>query len=265
VDAATRIAPLPLAAAADAGEAAVGGKAMGLARLLAVGLPVPDGIVLPVAWAGGAAELAEAVAGLPRPLAVRSSAVGEDASGASAAGQYVTVTGVRTDAALADAVDRCLASAGSERVRAYRGEAGTAPMAVVVQHQVQAGRAGVAFSIDPVSGRREEAVVEAVFGLGEGLVGGLVSPDRFRVGGDGAVRARVADKPVAVDAAGRPRRLPRERRVARTLRDDEVRAVVELVRRAEAGFGGRVDVEFAFEGPRLWLLQCRPVTAAGAA
>jgi pyruvate,water dikinase len=264
VDAATRIAPVPLAAAAEAGEGAVGGKAMGLSRLLALGLPVPDGVVLPVGWAGGADELAEAVAGLRRPLAVRSSAVGEDASGASAAGQYVTVTGVRSDAALEAAVARCLASAGSQRVRAYRGEAGAGPMAVVVQHQVRAGRSGAAFSIDPVSGRRGEAVVEAVFGLGEGLVGGLVSPDRFRVGPDGAVRARVADKPVAVDAAGRPRRLPPERRLARTLRDDEAHAVVELVRRAEAGFGGPVDVEFAFEGRRLWLLQCRPVTAVGA-
>jgi phosphoenolpyruvate synthase/pyruvate phosphate dikinase len=138
-------------------------------------------------------------------------------------------------------------------------------MAVVVQHQVAAGRSGVAFSLDPVTGRRREVVVEAVFGHGEGIVGGLVDPDRYRVSEAGDVRVRRAEKPVALEPSGRRRRLAAERQLARTLRDDEARAVARLVRAAEAGFGGPVDVEFCFEGARLWLLQCRPVTAVGAA
>jgi phosphoenolpyruvate synthase/pyruvate phosphate dikinase len=263
VDAAAGIAPLPLAAAAEAGEAVVGGKAMGLARLVGMGLPVPEAIVLPVGWSGGDGELAAAVEGVRAPFAVRSSAVGEDSSGHSAAGQFETVSNVRSTAGLAQAVARCLASAHSARAEAYVGE--TAPMAVVVQHQVAAGRSGVAFSLDPVTGRRDEVVVEAVFGHGEGIVGGLVSPDRYRVSDGGAVRGRRAEKPVALEPSGRRRRLSPERQAARTLRDDEAVAVARLVREAEAGFGGPVDVEFCFEGPRLWLLQCRPVTAAGAA
>jgi phosphoenolpyruvate synthase/pyruvate phosphate dikinase len=251
---------LPLAAAAAAGDAAVGGKAMGLAQLVELGLPVPDAVVLPVGWAGGDAELATAVSGLRPPFAVRSSAVGEDSSEHSAAGQYETVTGVRRAGELGPAVARCLASAGSGRVKAYLGGE-TAPMAVLIQHEVAAGRSGVAFSIDPVSGSREDVLVEVVFGHGEGMVGGLVSPDRYRVADDGRVRVRRSVKPVAFDAAGRRRRLPGERWVARTLRDDEAVSVARLVRRAEAGFGRPVDVEFCFEGSRLWLLQCRAVTA----
>jgi pyruvate,water dikinase len=262
VDAAAGIAPLSLAAAAEAGEPVVGGKAMGLARLVALGLPVPDAVVLPVGWAGHEDDLAAAVEGVKPPFAVRSSAVGEDSSGQSAAGQFETVSNVRP-AGLADAVARCLASAHSARAEAYAGE--TAAMAVVVQHQVAAGRSGVAFSLDPVTGRRGEVVVEAVFGHGEGIVGGLVDPDRYRVSDAGDVRVRRAEKPVALEPSGRRRRLAAERQLARTLRDDEARAVARLVRAAEAGFGGPVDVEFCFEGARLWLLQCRPVTAVGAA
>jgi rifampicin phosphotransferase len=254
---------LPLAAAAAAGDAAVGGKAMGLAQLVELGLPVPDAVVLPVGWSGGDDELVEAVTGLRPPFAVRSSAVGEDSPDHSAAGQYETVTGVRPEE-LGPAVARCLASAGSGRAMAYRG-GGAAPMAVVIQHQVAAGRSGVAFSVDPITGRRDEVLVEAVFGHGEGMVGGLVSPDRYRIADDGRVRVRRSVKPVAMEPSGRRRRLPAERQAARTLRDDEAVAVARLVRQAEAGFGGPVDVEFCFEGARLWLLQCRPVTAVGAA
>jgi pyruvate,water dikinase len=263
VDAAAGIAPLSLAVAAEAGEETVGGKAMGLARLVALGLPVPDAVVLPVGWAGGDANLAAAVEGLRPPFAVRSSAVGEDSSGLSAAGQFETVSDVRAPARLGAAVARCLASARSARAEAYVGAA--AAMAVVIQHQVAAGRSGVAFSLDPVTGRRDEVVVEVVFGHGEGIVGGLVSPDRYRVSEAGAVRVRRAVKPVAIAPSGRRRKLPPERQAARTLRDDEAVAVARLVREAETGFGGAVDVEFCFEGARLWLLQCRPVTALGAA
>jgi phosphoenolpyruvate synthase/pyruvate phosphate dikinase len=255
---------LPLAAVAAAGDAAVGGKAMGLAQLVELGLPVPDAVVLPVGWTGGDDALEAAVAGLRPPFAVRSSAVGEDSPDHSAAGQYETVTGVRRLEELGPAVARSLASAGSGRALAYRG-GGAAPMAVVIQHEVAAGRSGVAFSVDPVTAQRDEVLVEVVFGHGEGIVGGLVSPDRYRVTDDGRVRVRRSVKPVALEPSGRRRKLPAERQAARTLRDDEAVAVARLVRQVEAGFGGPVDVEFCFEGARLWLLQCRPVTALGAA
>lgn len=207
----------------------IGGKAEGLMRLQALGLPVPPFVVLPV---GG--DLDErTVAKLGEPLAVRSSALGEDAADRSAAGQYETVLDV-TRAALPDAIARVRAS--TERARAY---GGSEDVAVVVQRQVRATRAGVAFSRDPVTGA-EEVVIECALGGGEAIVSGLVTPDRYRVR-DGAVRAR---------ASG----------AVRTLRDDEAGALVALVRRAEDGFGRPVDVEFCFEGREPWLVQCRPIT-----
>jgi pyruvate,water dikinase len=207
----------------------IGGKAEGLARLQELGLPVPPFVAIPV---GGAVDQ-DAVAHLGEPLAVRSSAVGEDAADRSAAGQYETVLGL-TRAELPDAIERVRAS--TDRAHAY---GGSAEVAVVVQRQVRATRAGVAFSRDPVSGA-DEVVIECAPGGGEAVVSGSVTPDRYRVR-DGAVRAR---------AAG----------TVRTLRDDEAQALVELVRRAEAGFDRPVDVEFCFEGRDLWLVQCRPIT-----
>jgi pyruvate,water dikinase len=210
-----------------------GGKAAGLARLVELGLPVPPALVLPV---GAELEDAEAIVRrLGEPLAVRSSAVGEDAADRSAAGQYETVLAVDA-AGLAAAIARVRASAATERARAY-GAGGD--VAVVIQRQVRATRAGVAFSRDPVTGA-DEVLVECALGGGEAVVSGEVTPDRYWVSPAG-VRAR---------AAG----------VVRTLRDDEARRVAEHVRAAEAGFGGAVDVEFCFDGRELWLVQCRPIT-----
>lgn len=207
----------------------IGGKAEGLIRLRELELPVPPFVAVPV----GEEVDEAAVAALGEPLAVRSSAVGEDAADRSAAGQYETVLGV-TQATLRDAVAHVRSS--TARAQAY-GAGGD--VAVVVQRQVPATRAGVAFSRDPVSGD-DSVLIECALGGGEAVVSGEVTPDRYRVE-DERVRAR---------ATG----------AIRTLRDDEAREVAGLVRRAEAGFGMPVDVEFCFEGRTLWLVQCRPVT-----
>jgi pyruvate,water dikinase len=249
----------------------VGGKAAGLARLAALGLPVPPAVVLPVGvherWRalgrldeGDWKALASASAELGAPLAVRSSAPDEDAGARSAAGQYESVMGVGDLAALVAAVEECYRAAESKRARAYRGGPGGG-MALVVQREVEAGRAGVAFSADPVTGDTSAVLVEAVFGHGEGAVAGLVTPDRYRVEREsGEVRARVAYKAVVADGRGGVRELVPARRLARVLRDDEARRVTELVLEAERGFGVPVDVEFCFAGPELWLVQCRPIT-----
>ena len=207
----------------------IGGKAEGLIRLRELQLPVPPFVTVPV----GEDVDEEAVAALDEPLAVRSSAVGEDASDRSAAGQYETVLGV-TRATLRDAIAHVRSS--TDRAQAYGAEG---DVAVIVQRHVPATRAGVAFSRDPVSGA-DEVLIECALGGGEAVVSGEVTPDRYRVRA-GRVRAR---------AAG----------TVRTLRDDEAEDVASLVRRAEEGFGRPVDVEFCCEGRTLWLLQCRPIT-----
>src|SRR5437588_4893828 len=136
---------LSLAEAASLGVLEVGGKALGLARLASLGLPVPDTLVLPAhadgsSSEGEAAELWAQASSLGAPLAVRSSAADEDVAERSGAGQYESVMGVGDANALAAAIDRCHAAAPRSR------------LALVLQHEIAADRSGVAFSIDPVSG-----------------------------------------------------------------------------------------------------------------
>lgn len=233
--------------AGSAPQAEIGGKAAGLARLAALGLPVPPAVVVPAGAEGVLAESDReavlAAAGDP-PYAVRSSGATEDAADRSAAGQYESLMGVGADD-LAGAVRRVWESAGHDRARSYTGEHGGA-MAVVIQREVRSDRAGVAFSRDPLTGE-DAAVVECVFGHGERLVSGSSTPDRYRVEG-GEVHTWVAEK-------------EGDRRLLRTLRDDEVRALAALARRAEAGLGYAVDVEFAVAERTIWLVQARPITA----
>jgi phosphoenolpyruvate synthase/pyruvate phosphate dikinase len=258
---------LTLAEAADLPAARIGGKARGLARLAALGLPVPSALVLDTAVheaflrTGRVSEVAAAAAAdLGWPLAVRSSAADEDLADKSAAGQYESVMGVDSVPALLAAIEQCYRAADSTRARAYRGQ-GEARVALVLQREIRAQRAGVAFSVDPLSGSRAEVVVEAVFGHGEGLVSGRLDPDRFWVArDDGHVRARRVEKRGMADGSGRLHEVPSERRFSRVLRDDEARRVADLVLAAERGFGSPVDIEFCWAGQDLWLVQCRPIT-----
>ena len=177
-----------------------GGKAVNEAALLQAGFPVPDGFVLTTdafatfltmngitqngsLQAVTAAEIpAEILDALyanfttlgDGPVAVRSSGVAEDLQDASFAGQYETILNVRSPAELAAAVRRCWASAFNEHLIAYRQRQGigASPMAILVQKMVPAEAAGVAFTANPVSGARDEVVVNAVRGLGERLVSG---------------------------------------------------------------------------------------------
>ena len=252
----------------------VGGKARGLAELLALGLPVPPALVLTTdaherfRELGTIAEpdrgdLLAALQQLGEPLAVRSSAADEDSSDHSAAGQYDSVMGVRGPEAVLAAVEHCWREADGGRALAYR-DGAPARVALVLQREVPADRAGIAFSVDPVTGAEDAIVVEAVFGHGEGAVGGAVTPDRFRVTRtSGAVSARVADKAAGADGSGNLTPLPRARRTARTLRDDEAREVAAIVESAERGLDRPVDLEFCFARGQLWALQCRPITTLG--
>lgn len=249
----------------------VGGKARGLADLIRLGLPVPPAVALTTEAhdrfleLGAIAEsdraaLAAAVEQLGAPLAVRSSAADEDAADRSAAGQYDSVMGLADLDAVTAAIEHCWREAEGGRALAYRGGA-RARVALVIQRAVEADRAGIAFSVDPVTGRDTAVVIEAVFGHGYGAVGGTVTPDRYRVErGSESVSARVADKQAAADAREQLISLAPERRAARVLRDDEARAVAGLVTAAEEGLGARVDIEFCFARGLLWAVQCRPIT-----
>jgi pyruvate,water dikinase len=205
-------------------------------------------------------------------VAVRSSAVDEDGAGASFAGQHETYLNVTGTEAILRAVARCWESARSERALAYRRQQGLSaervPLAVLVQQLVAADVSAVAFSANPVTGNRDEVVINASWGLGESLVGGTVTPDTFVVRkADRAVTERaIAEKQrmtIAVPGATREVDVPRFLRQEATLTDEQAAEMAQLALSLEADMGWPVDVECAYARGQLYLLQCRPITALG--
>jgi pyruvate,water dikinase len=252
-----------------------GGKAAQLAAACRAGLPVPRGMALPVdvveAIAAGdpaaTAELERAWSLLRPPLAVRSSAVGEDSETTSFAGQHLTTLNVCRAAGALAAVEAVWRSGHAESALAYRrrlGVAGTPRIGAVLQEQIDADCAGVLFTRNPVDGA-DEFVVEAAWGLGEAVVAGLVTPDRFRIARDGIVVERVeGEKDVAVVLApegGTHEIAVSADRVRRLCLDDrQLAELVSLAERCQRSFAGGLDLEWAFADGVLYLLQCRALT-----
>ncbi len=251
-----------------------GGKGASLASMTHNGLPVPPGFVITsraFAEAVDAETLlrhiqdqnidaARDVVAATRPprelikelyddlpagsVAVRSSACAEDGDDASYAGQQETYLFVDTfDGVISRVVD-CWLSFFSERAMFYRlhkGSLDDIQMAVVVQRMVDATKAGVMFTVDPVTGRRDRLVVEAALGVGEHVVSGEVTPDCYSLDKKGTIKkARVVDKPVMSEA--------------------ELAELVKLGLHLADLNGGPQDIELAFDDSGLYMLQSRPVT-----
>jgi pyruvate,water dikinase len=254
--------------------AVVGGKAAALSRLAAC-FPVPPGFCVPAGVPAAAAvdayaALAARLGADDPPVAVRSSACDEDGAAASFAGQHATLLHVSGAEAVRDAVTAVAASAASEPAVAYRRHHGLAPapgaVPVLVQALVVADVALVAFTADPVTGARDRVVINASWGLGESIVGGTVTPDSFTVAGDRIVARDIADKRrMTVACAGGTREVdvPAFLRRAPSLSDDQLVATADLARAVERHAGHPVDVEAAWAGDSLHLLQCRPITTLG--
>lgn len=276
--------------------AIVGGKATNLARLRRAGFPVPPGFVVGATacqacldqarltprilatveealaqatvpallhaadqiWREIEAatldrKLAEAVASAYAALSsgavvVRSSASGEDSATASHAGQYESFLHVNSIEQLLARMKQCWASLWSTSALVYRsrfpGLSGEPAMGVIVQRQVHAETAGVLFTAHPVTGRRDQMVIEAVRGLGDSLVSGRNAPDHWLVDG---VTGIPVEKPVLQSS------LP-------CLTSEELQRLVAVGRQVSNEFGAPSDIEWAFSGGRLYVLQSRPIT-----
>ncbi|MGC2372335.1 MAG: phosphoenolpyruvate synthase [Solirubrobacteraceae bacterium] len=205
------------------------------------------------------------------PVAVRSSATAEDTAEVSFAGMNETFLNMRGAEAVVDAVRCCWRSLFGARTVYYRGVNDFAQaamdIAVVVQRQVRSTRAGVMFTVNPATGQRDELVIEGSFGLGEAVVSGSVSPDRYVVEkATLAIRRReVHHKDLIVEYAPEggtlQRALSEQEALAPVLSDAEVLAVAELGRRIEVHYDFPQDTEWAFDPDgRLWMLQSRPIT-----
>ncbi|MFK0258904.1 PEP/pyruvate-binding domain-containing protein [Streptomyces sp. NPDC090445] len=273
-----------------------GGKGANLGELVRAGFPVPAGFVVttaayrppdlgPLATAGpGAVREAVVRTGLPDDVAaavcsayrdlggavaVRSSATAEDLPEAAFAGQQDTFLNVIGEEDVLDAVVRCWASVWTDRAVDYRAghgiDHGRVRMAVVVQRMVDADFAGVAFTCDPVTGNRHALVVDASPGLGEAVVSGRVSPEHIVVDTrrPKVVRRTAGHREAFVRSrpGGGTEQVNRPRTTDTALPAPAVRHLVRVARDIERHFGRPQDIEWAWAGGELYVLQTRPITA----
>lgn len=222
-----------------------GQKAATLSQLKRWGYPVPRGWVLP---AGDDPEpLIESLhPSEAHPLIVRSSAVGEDSEQASAAGQYRTIAGITSRAALMDAIAECQSFYDHPSAARYRQDLHLpeASMAVLVQEQVQGVFSGVAFSRDPLAEGADTVAIEALPGEASRVVSGQITPERYQVilpptpDADPTIKGESGDLPPPL-----------------------LQEVARLAREVEARYHGvPQDIEWSYDGRTLWLLQSRPIT-----
>jgi rifampicin phosphotransferase len=224
----------------------LGGKGAALARLGELGFAIPAWFAVPpdAFWTEEELEASLGMLG-SGPFAVRSSGAMEDGAGHSFAGQFESHLEVAA-ADVSGKIYEVRASAGSESVLTYCRERGlpnpTVPT-VLVQRMIAPRCAGVAFSADPVSGRRGVAVVSAVSGTGEKLVSGETDGETWRIGRAGEIS---------------------ERPQTGVLTENDALAVSSLARDCEAACGCPQDIEWAIDpAGKLWLLQSRPITMLG--
>lgn len=263
----------------------VGGKAANLSRLTRLGghrHRVPDGFSLPVTVMDEAHpldlrdEITAAISDLMNChrlpdfiAAVRSSAVDEDGATASFAGQHETYLNIVGADAIIQAVTRCWESAYSERALEYRRQQGLSvkrpQLAVLVKQLVASDISAVVFSANPITGSRDEIMINASWGLGESIVGGTVTPDTFvvRKSDLAIINQTIADKQhmtVSTPGGTHEVEVPRFLRTQASLNDDQVVEMAKLALTLEVTMEHPVDIECAYAGGELYLLQCRPIT-----
>lgn len=202
------------------------------------------------------------------PVAVRSSATAEDLAGAAFAGQQDTYLNVAGADAVVDAVRRCWASLWTDRAIAYRRKRGIDPagvrIAVVVQAMVDADAAGVMLTANPVTGARDETVVDSSSGLGEAVVSGMVTPDHYVLNAQGAVREWTPGRRevvVRASADGGTTHAQASEADAQGLPEAVLAELARLGDSVSGLFGRPQDIEWAYAAGRVWLLQARPLTA----
>ena len=220
--------------------------------------------------AGDAIEHAYAeLTGVETAVAIRSSATAEDLPELSFAGQQETFLNIHGVQAVLEAVKRCWASLWTARAIGYRMQhkidQEAVSLAVVVQELVEAEAAGILFTANPISGQRDEVVINAAWGLGEAIVGGKVSPDTIIADKQtGNVKqVEVAEKTVmTVRTLDGTHELPvpADQRKKRVLSDSQTAALVKLALIIETYFGVPQDIEWCWAKGKFHIVQSRPIT-----
>ncbi|MEO6508748.1 MAG: phosphoenolpyruvate synthase [Patescibacteria group bacterium] len=213
------------------------------------------------------------VAYSPPLVAVRSSATAEDLPDASFAGQQDTYLNIKGEAHLLKKVKECWASLFTERAIYYRHEQGydhfKVGLAAVVQRMVQSEKSGIAFSIDPVTNDKNRIVIEAIFGLGEYIVQGKVTPDHYEIDKRSFVILKKEIKYqnlkfVKSNIENKEVKLSREEGMLPKLTDKELDGVAVLVKDIEDHYFFPQDIEWAIENGKVFIVQSRPITTIDA-
>jgi hypothetical protein len=207
-----------------------------------------------------------------RRVAVRSSGSQEDGLNASFAGQFESYLNVQGEAELLEQVKQCWVSSWRTHCLQYHwdrcGANTFAGIAVLVQEMIPARKAGVLFSANPISGNAQEMVIEASWGLGEAIVGGIVKPDRFVVDSESKkiLKQTIQEKQVMFvldrrrGAFTRQVPVPQQKQSAPCLTQREIQALVDAGRKIHTRFGRPQDIEWAIHKSHLYVLQARPIT-----
>ena len=240
----------------------VGQKAATLSELKRLGYPVPMGWVLP-AGDDPYPLLAAAQPSPQMPLVVRSSAIGEDSEGASAAGLYQSILDVTGPDELADAISRCFASYNRAAAIQYRQDqqVESAAMAVLVQRQVKGVYSGVAFSRDPIARQGDTVVIEALEGATAQVVSGQVTPEQYQVHVPNLDQSVVSASKHQLQDWTLPANLTLALEGNGNVPPQLIQQVAYLARHLEDFYHGiPQDIEWTYDGHQLWLLQARPIT-----
>ena len=229
----------------------VGGKGASLGEMTNVGIPVPSGFVITTEGFQKdiGQEVLEAFDQLnSEKVAVRSSAVAEDSSSASWAGQLETYLNISREEVISKARE-CWNSINSDRAKDYASQQNLSEnqmkVAVVVQKMVDAQSAGVMFTVNPVSTDRNEVMIESTLGLGEKLVQGEIIPDNFIIDKQ---TLEIKSKDISEEDK-------------QTVSDENIKELVELGKKIENHYGKPQDIEWAIDDQdKIWILQSRPIT-----
>lgn len=203
------------------------------------------------------------------PVAVRSSATAEDLPDLSFAGQQETYLNIRGDQMVLDAVKRCWASLWTARAIGYRTLHGISPqdvsLAVVVQELVPADAAGILFTANPLTGAREQIMINAAWGIGEAIVAGQVTPDMIvidKVSGK-TVEKEINEKnvmTVCTPEGTHEEPVPAEKRKQAVLTAEQAAELARIGEQIEKLYGQPMDIEWARSESRISIVQARPIT-----
>lgn len=240
-------------------EKIVGGKAYNLDILTKNGINVPK-------WFVVNSPEEEFDINSEKLYAVRSSAVGEDGSGISFAGQMESYLYVKPSD-IKSRIQDVINSANSERIRFYREQNGllndNIKVGVIVQEMINSEVSGVAFSSNPITGKRDEILISSVFGLGEGLVSGELNADTYSVV-RGKITKNIAQKQYKIifdkEKGSGTKQVENEHPSSSSLTDEQINEIAKEVEKIVEIYGKPQDIEWAYQDGKLYILQARPIT-----